>query len=84
MAQKHMMLCGCKKCNGSGYLERIGIFEVLNIDDDIKEMIMEGKSSIEIRRKAMEKEYRPLIVDGVNKVLNGYTTLNELNKKLVI
>ena len=78
------MLCGCKKCNGSGYLERIGIFEVLNIDDDIKEMIMEGKSSIEIRRKAMEKEYRPLIVDGVNKVLNGYTTLNELNKKLVI
>ena len=75
---------GCEKCNNSGYYDRIGIFEVLNIDDDIKELIMEGKSSIEIRKKAMEKEYRPLVVDGVTKVLNGDTNLNELNKKLII
>ena len=75
---------GCDQCNNSGYYDRIGIFEVLNIDDDIKELIMEGKSSIEIRKKAMEKEYRPLVVDGVMKVLNGDTNLNELNKKLII
>ena len=75
---------GCDKCNNSGYYDRIGIFEVLNIDDDIKELIMDGKSSIEIRKKAMEKDYRPLVVDGVNKVLNGETNLNELNKKLII
>ena len=75
---------GCDKCNNSGYYERIGIFEVLNIDDDIKELIMDGKSSIEIRKKAMEKEYRPLVVDGVTKVLQGHTNLNELNKKLII
>ncbi len=75
---------GCDKCNGSGYYERIGIFEVLNIDDDIRELILQGKSSIEIRRVAMEKEYRPLIVDGVNKVLRGDTNLSELNKKLII
>ena len=75
---------GCEKCNNSGYYDRIGIFEVLNIDDDIKELIMEGKSSIEVRKKAMEKEYRPLVVDGVTKVLQGYTNLNELNKKLII
>ena len=75
---------GCDKCNNSGYYDRIGIFEVLNIDDDLKELIMDGKSSIEIRRKAMEKEYRPLVVDGVTKVLKGYTNLNELNKKLII
>ena len=75
---------GCDKCNNSGYYERIGIFEVLNIDDDIRQLIMEGKSSIEIRKKAMEKDYRPLIVDGVNKVLKGETNLGELNKKLVI
>ena len=60
------------------------IFEVLNIDDDIKQLIMEGKSSIEIRRVALEKDYKPLIVDGVNKVLNGNTNLSELNKKLLI
>lgn len=75
---------GCEKCNHSGYLDRIGIFEVLNIDEDIKELIMEGKSSIEIRKKAMEKDYRPLIVDGVNKVIEGATNLTELDKKLVI
>ena len=75
---------GCEKCNNSGYYDRIGIFEVLNIDDDIKQLIMEGKSSIEIRRVALEKDYKPLIVDGVNKVLNGNTNLSELNKKLLI
>lgn len=75
---------GCEKCNNSGYYDRIGVFEVLNIDDDIKELIMEGKSSIEIRRKAMEKDYRPLVVDGVSKVIKGETNLNELNKKLII
>ena len=75
---------GCDKCNNSGYYDRIGIFEVLNIDDDIKELIMEGKSSIEIRKKAMEKDYRPLVIDGVTKVLKGETNLNELNKKLII
>ena len=75
---------GCDKCNNSGYYDRIGIFEVLNIDDDIKELIMYGRSSIEIRKIAMEKDYRPLVVDGVTKVLNGETNLNELNKKLII
>ena len=75
---------GCDRCNHSGYYDRIGIFEVLNIDEDIKEYIMEGKSSIEIRKKAMEKKYRPLVVDGINKVLKGETNLEELNRKLII
>ncbi len=82
--QKTYDAVGCEKCNNTGYYDRIGIFEVLNIDDDIKELIMEGKSSIEIRKRAMEKDYRPLVVDGVNKVLKGDTNLNELNKKLII
>ena len=45
---------------------------------------MEGKSSIEIRKVALGIGYKPLIVDGINKVLQGITTLEELNKKLVI
>ena len=60
------------------------IFEILNITDEIKELIITGKSSLEIRKKALEQNYRPLIVDGINKIINGYTTLEELNKKLVI
>ncbi len=75
---------GCEACNQSGYFDRIGLFEVLNITDEIKEMIMQGKSSIEIRKKALEQNYRPLVVDGIHKVINGITNLDEINKKLLI
>lgn len=75
---------GCKYCNDTGYYDRIGIFEVLDLTDEIKELIVNGASSIEIRNKALEGNYRPLIVDGINKVLKGYTTLDELNRKLLI
>lgn len=75
---------GCKYCNNSGFYGRIGIFEILNITDEIKELIIEDYSSLEIRKKALEEGYKPLIMDGFNKILDGYTTLNELNSKLVI
>ena len=67
--------CGCDKCNYTGFLGRIAAFEVLNLDDEIKQAVMEEKSTIEIRKIAMEKNYRPLVVDAVKKVLDGYTTL---------
>lgn len=75
---------GCKKCNNIGYYGRIGVFEVLDVSDEIKELIVKGASTIEIRNKALEENYKPLIVDGINKVLKGYTTLEELNKQLII
>ena len=75
---------GCELCNQSGYYDRVGLFEVLDISDELKEMIMQGKSSIEIRKKALEQKYRPLVVDGIHKVLNGITNLNEINRKLLI
>ena len=75
---------GCKKCNHTGYLGRIGIFEILNVTDEIKQLITEGASSIEIRKEALKQSYKPLIIDGINKVIAGITTLDELNNKLVI
>lgn len=75
---------GCKHCNNTGYFERIGIFEVLQINDEIRELITQDASSLEIRKKALNLGYEPLIVDGVRKVLNGTTTLEELNNKLII
>ena len=74
---------GCKHCNNTGYYSRIGIFEILDVTDEIKQLIMEGKSSIEIRKEALKNGYRPLIVDGINKVIQGYTNLTELNNKLL-
>ena len=75
---------GCKECNNTGYLDRMGIFEILDITDNIKELIMQGASSIEIMRKALEEDYKPFIVDGIEKVIEGKTNLEELNRKLLI
>lgn len=75
---------GCTQCNHTGYYGRIGIFEVLNIDDEIKELITEDASTLKIKECAIQKSFKPLTIDGINKVLQGITTLEELNKKLVI
>ena len=75
---------GCKHCNNTGYYDRIGVFEVLDLTDEIKELIVKGASAIEIRNKALEQNYRPLAVDGIRKVLKGITTLKELNDKLLM
>ena len=75
---------GCKFCNQSGYLDRIGIFEVLNVTDEIKDLISRDESSMEIRKAALKLGYKPLIIDGIYKVLNGVTTLDEINNKLII
>ena len=74
---------GCKHCNNTGYYDRLGIFEILNVTDEIKLEIMNGESSIEIRKEAIKQGYKPLIVDGIKKVIQGDTTLEELNKKLL-
>lgn len=75
---------GCKHCNNVGYLDRIGIFEVMQINDDIKELISNGESPIRIKKEALKHGYEPLEIDGIRKVINGITNLKELNKKLLI
>ncbi len=74
---------GCEQCNNSGFLGRIGVFEILNVTDAIKEKIVNDESSIEIRKEAIKEGYRPLVIDGFNKIMQGYTTLKELNSKLI-
>ena len=75
---------GCEQCNNTGYYDRIGIFEVLVITDKIKQLISKGASSIEIQEEALKGSYKPLVVDGLYKVLDGQTTLEELNNKIII
>ena len=81
---RHMIQYGCKECNNSGYYERIGIFEILAITDELKDIIVNGGSSMDIKSVAFENGYRPLVVDGINKVLQGITTLEEIDRNLVI
>lgn len=75
---------GCKYCNNTGFFDRVGVFEILDFTEDVKEAVMNGQSSIEIKKIALQHSYRPLAVDGLRKVVQGYTTLDELNKKLLI
>ena len=75
---------GCKHCNNTGYYGRIGIFEVMKMEDNLRALIVNNASTVEIREKALENGYVPLVVDGVNKVLEGITNLQELNNKLAI
>ena len=75
---------GCEKCNGVGYYGRIGIFEILVLDEKIRELISQGESTLKIKEQAIQGNYKPLIVDGINKVLDGVTNLEELNRKLRI
>ena len=82
--QKTYEAIGCSKCNNTGYYDRIGVFEILNITDEIKELIMNGASSIEIKKYALQEDYRPLCVDAINKVLEGITNLDEINRKILI
>ncbi len=76
--------CGCKKCNNTGYLGRIGIFEILILNDEIRSLIVDNKSAIDIRNAALASGYLPLIIDGINKVINGTTNMQELNNKLAL
>lgn len=75
---------GCKHCNQIGYLDRIGLFEVLKITDEIKELISNGESPIKIKKEALKLGYQPLEIDGIRKVIDGVTNLKEVNKKLLI
>ena len=75
---------GCPKCNNTGFYGRTGLFEVLEIKEDMKELIINNASTIEIRKQAINDGYRPLIVDGINKILDGDITLEELNRKIII
>ena len=82
--KKTFDITGCEKCNYTGYYDRIGIFEVLIIDDEIRKLISQNAPSEEIRKQALKGSYKPLVIDGIKKVLSGITTLDELNDKLAI
>jgi general secretion pathway protein E/type IV pilus assembly protein PilB len=69
---------GCNKCSLTGYSGRMGIFEILVINDEIQRMIFDKVSALEIRQRARELGMRTLREDGLRKVVIGTTTLDEV------
>ena len=69
---------GCADCSFTGYRGRLGIYEIFQIDDQVRNLIFEQVSSTELRIKARELGMRTLREDGVRKVVAGITTLEEV------
>ena len=75
---------GCEFCNNIGYIDRIAVFEILKITDEIKELISNNESPIKIKKEALKNGYEPLEIDGIRKVIDGIIDMKELDKKLLI
>ena len=71
---------GCEVCQQQGYSGRLAILEVLRFDDDIDIAIAAGRSIGDIRDIAYSKNFRPIAEDGVRRVLNGDTSLDEVTR----
>ena len=73
-----MMPKGCVKCRGTGHKGRAGIFEIFQIDDEVRHMVNENLSTPQLRRQAREIGMRTMREDGIRKVLNGMTSADEV------
>ena len=69
---------GCEFCHGTGFTGRIGIFEVLKINDEIREAIVSGASIGVLRSLAVKNGMRPLLESGLDLVKKGITSFEEL------
>jgi len=75
---------GCERCHNTGYKGRVGLFEVLAFTDEIRDMILSGASSIELKRKAIEEGMVSLRMSGLQKIREGATTLEEVLRETVL
>ncbi len=74
---------GCPTCNNSGYKGRVGLFEVLEITEEIREMILTGCSALELKRRAVEEGMLTLRMSGLEKIRQGITTIDEVVRETV-
>jgi type IV pilus assembly protein PilB len=74
---------GCTKCNNTGYKGRVGLYEVMEVTDEIRELILIGASALELRKRAIEDGMISLRESGLHKIRNGVTTLEEVVRETV-
>ncbi|MFW6138631.1 MAG: type II secretion system ATPase GspE [Spirochaetota bacterium] len=69
---------GCSGCRNTGFFDRIGIFEMIKMNDAVRKMIIEKRDASYIRNKCSETGFRSILEDGIQKVLQGTTSLEEI------
>ena len=75
---------GCATCNKSGYKGRVGLYEVMEITDELRELILVGASALELKKKALDGGMISLRRSGLTKVTLGQTTLDEVLRETVL
>src|SRR5262245_36321285 len=75
---------GCATCNGTGYKGRVGLYEVMEITEGIRDLIMVGATAVEIKRKALEEGMLTLRMSGLEKIKGGVTTVEEVLRETVL
>ena len=75
---------GCANCNNTGYRGRLGLFEVMEITDEIRELILSGASAMELKRKAIDEGMLSLRASGLQKLRDGQTTAEEVVRETVL
>jgi type IV pilus assembly protein PilB len=74
---------GCSTCNNTGYKGRIGLYEVMEITDEIRELILIGASALELRKKAIDDGMITLRESGLHKIRLGVTSPEEVVRETV-
>ncbi|HEV3253655.1 MAG TPA: type IV-A pilus assembly ATPase PilB [Candidatus Acidoferrales bacterium] len=75
---------GCGTCNNTGYKGRVGLYEVMEINDELRELILVGASALELKKKAMENGMLTLRRSGLLKIAAGLTSLEEVVRETVL
>ncbi len=69
---------GCEQCFHTGYTGRVGIYELLPIDEDLRALILKHPDAVTLRRNAIARGFKPMRYDGLRKILQGVTTIEEV------
>jgi type IV pilus assembly protein PilB len=75
---KMMKGVGCRTCNGTGYKGRVALYEVMKFSDSLKEMVLQGASTAELKAAAIKQGMITLRASGILKVLDGVTSTEEI------
>jgi type IV pilus assembly protein PilB len=75
---------GCERCSNTGYKGRVGLYEVLEVDDELREMILSGASAFELRQKAVTNGMMTLRMSGLQKIRDGMTSIEEVVRETVV
>jgi type IV pilus assembly protein PilB len=75
---------GCGTCNGTGYKGRVGLYEVMEISEAVRDLVMVGATAVEIKRKALEEGMLTLRQSGLEKIKAGITTIEEVLRETVL